>query len=406
MENGLVIKAGWDMTINDMLEIEKNGGWIPRTCHIGNQYPSNLILIMLGAVTPTLYDRTVPKLDIRMNPGYIIKDGKSERIIDRSQDNLLTPFIRYSPSYRNGYPGNNPAHMHFLKLREINPKTITLSKRFQNAREAVNLAIRICLENDICIFNRYVDKSGHIHKYAGRRGDFFLFGHKSKSAIHKSHLPESFWQLNRAIINRVEHGYASTAEGAAFKVEAAYMVDIVEAVLNGKDYAYHSSGPDMVTYMMQKPYQKMMHCFYRALSKSGLKVPDKFEYVIIPTFNWNFMVRNSDRDLVDKLLLSYRNLREVESVKSRLFRDRMNGLDKKSSAKKAIECPKCTRTLAKVNEARESFRIARGEFLAKYEVVSEKRNFFSQYDYDAGSYFPESTLDMTFGEMRDIWRMK
>lgn len=70
-----------DISIAQLIEIDKNGGRVLKTPHIGNIYPNNLALISLGIPT-LLYDRTIGIKDKSFHPHKIVYNGIAEEIAD------------------------------------------------------------------------------------------------------------------------------------------------------------------------------------------------------------------------------------------------------------------------------------------------------------------------------------
>ncbi len=61
------------------MEIDKSGGRVLKTPHIGNIYPNNLALIALGIPT-LLYDRTIGSKDKSFQPHKLIYNGVAKQI--------------------------------------------------------------------------------------------------------------------------------------------------------------------------------------------------------------------------------------------------------------------------------------------------------------------------------------
>ena len=66
-----------DISIADLLVINKRGGVVLKTPHVGNIYPNNLAIASLG-IPMLFYDRTLGNKDFNFHPNKIIVGGKSE----------------------------------------------------------------------------------------------------------------------------------------------------------------------------------------------------------------------------------------------------------------------------------------------------------------------------------------
>jgi len=75
-----------DISIADLVDINKRGGVVLKTPHVGNIYPNNLAMAFLG-IPMLFYDRTLGKKDFNFHPHKLIVDGKSEILAD---PNILT----------------------------------------------------------------------------------------------------------------------------------------------------------------------------------------------------------------------------------------------------------------------------------------------------------------------------
>jgi hypothetical protein len=390
--------ASWDMSLEDMIRLQQNGEFIPRTGHVGNATPFNLVQAsVLGASTSVLYDRTIPARDFRANPGCVIKDGKAQAIVDYEDTRVLTPYAKFGREYQplDGFEGKNPAHLHVTAMKRLNPRTIIFSEWIDRNRTAVELMIAHCLKERIILFNRYVDEYGAIYYFKSIRGTDHIFGSETGTiAIPEADLAHLFWRLNKGIKKRVLEGKDIAVDGVIFANWGSLMIDLLRAALDGKDAIYHSAGPDMIKYCFTKPYFKPVEEVFEPIARRE-GILRKLEYHIIPTYVWDFMVAEEYRGLVEEMVEKYHVMEQCNKHREHVFREATG------EGRRTKGYPPCDNALLECIRAKEAFMEARKPFIDECMTHSERCTFFSQYDaLTKPYYYPEALIPVSFKEIR------
>lgn len=138
-----------DISIAQLIEIDKNGGRVLKTPHIGNIYPNNLALISLGIPT-LLYDRTIGIKDKCFHPHKIVYNGIAEQIADPDIFSTHSR-VKYQPKnfvLRENFVGRKISDLHLDILRQALPRGNFFTYT-QYLKDNKKIASRICKKRKI-----------------------------------------------------------------------------------------------------------------------------------------------------------------------------------------------------------------------------------------------------------------
>ena len=156
-----------DISIAELMEINKNGGRVLKTPHIGNIYPNNLALISLGIPT-LLYDRTIGIKDKSFYPHKIVYNGIAEQIADPT---ILSTHSRVKRQpknfiFRENLVGRKITDLHLAILKQALPRGnfFTYTQYLEDNKEIASEIVKVIAKKFPQIWYRFVNEEGSIEK--------------------------------------------------------------------------------------------------------------------------------------------------------------------------------------------------------------------------------------------------
>ncbi|OIQ01544.1 MAG: hypothetical protein AUK58_04570 [Candidatus Moranbacteria bacterium CG2_30_41_165] len=307
-----------DISIADLVDINKRGGVVLKTPHVGNIYPNNLAMAFLG-IPMLFYDRTLGKKDFNFHPHKLIVDGKSEILAD---PNILTSHSVITHISK-GFPyphavGTKLVDFHMSVLKRSLPQAhcFTYTEYVQKNKHEVLQILEAVTNLHPNLWTRIVYKTGITTKATARKwGDIVKLGIYGVTNL------ESGW----IIPNPVSILFHGTIDTSKTNVNDAYLL----------------SGPDMYRYI--NGYQEELNEIYDYLKRVlDWNLPEVMNCHIIPVVYMRFIVENYNKDALDELVVAYLKFISKEDLVRVVAKERLDNNDfkklisEKSEAKQKI----------------------------------------------------------------------
>lgn len=234
-----------DVSIAGLLCGARERRWaLHRSSHLGNQYPSNLLLLEAG-VPAVLFDRNVAGKDRNYRPESLVVGGRDHRIAQHDAGPFgertwrIAPFLEWNGNRdvaEQFVAAPSPAALHFRSLRLLYPDRVELESEFllrhRALLEPVFAAVARWLPRE---FDRQVDAHGRV---------------TPRSACWPSPLPASVFETCRVILDRLEGKEVPRLPLLLHSNPLAmYVMAYAAARSAGVDTLVDCSGPDMVQYV-------------------------------------------------------------------------------------------------------------------------------------------------------------
>lgn len=339
------------ISLAELVKINKNGGIVLKTPHVGNIYPNNLAIALLG-ITMLFYDRTLGRKDINFHPHKIIKNGRAEIIAD---PNVLITHAKINLLGQKKEGTNNTSliNFHMTSFKKALPDTFcfTYTEYLQNNKDKITQVLEVVTRYYPDLWTRIVDNDGKTHKInANNWGDIERLGVYGLDNI------ESGWIIPN-MINIVFHG-------------------AIDAAVAGWDSFYLLSGPDMYKYIKQ--YTKNLDDVYKKLKNElDWKLPDVINCQIIPVADMRFVVEDRFRKNLDELMILYFQYNQIEKNIENIIK----GNDKSNETKEMIkeknkiksEMLSCISSNIKVFEQTVFYDIKKENSFTQYDLLDKKK---------------------------------
>ncbi|MCG2694923.1 hypothetical protein L6261_02455 [Candidatus Parcubacteria bacterium] len=279
-----------DISLAELIKINKEGGRVLKTPHIGNIYPNNLAIISLGIPT-LLYDRNVGSKDKNFHPHKIIFEGKSELISD---SNILSThskikYISKNFEIERDIVGTNLVNFHLESLNKVLPagNCFTYSDYLRENKDSIYRVIKEVTKTFPEIWSRFVDKDGVVTNKKTNKSNIFDDG------VYGVNNKEKGWLIPNPV-NILLHGVIDTIN---LKTSEIYLL----------------SGPDMCSYI--KNYEDVLNSMFDHLKKTlELELPDSVNCHIIPVANMRFVATKGYIKSLEKLIVMYKEYEKADET--------------------------------------------------------------------------------------------
>lgn len=296
-----------DISIAQLIEIDKNGGRVLKTPHIGNIYPNNLALISLGIPT-LLYDRTIGAKDKSFHPHKIVYNGIAEQV---ANPDILSTHSKLEFQPKNFIPkkdffGKKIVDLHLDILRQALPQGnfFTYTQYLEDDKNLVSKIIKVIVKNFPQIWYRFVNEDGTIEKIENLTSEQIL----TKGIFGIDDDSKGFIIPNP--VNILLHG---TIDVMKFQTRDIYLL----------------SGPDM--YMYMKDYETILDNMYSCIKNTlDLDLPNNINCHIIPAMKMRFIVTEDDREILNELVKLYEDYVAANTATQDLFKGSKERSDIKS----------------------------------------------------------------------------
>lgn len=289
------VMARDDVSLQQLVEIDRHGGSVKKTPHPGNIYPNNLAVAQLG-IQMLFYDRTIGERDQNFHPQCLIVDGKSEVIADKS---LLTTHARVTqrPSrFGRRFPlGARVIDCHLRALRDALPdaRCLVYTDYLRAHREIILPVLELITPVLAAVVEEYPAESRNAwRRWVARDGRIQTSDRK----------PAPTWNQ---IQGEGVYGLTSDQAGWLIPNVVGILCDgVVEALTYGASEIWHLSGPDMITYIFQ--LEPLLCRLYDHLwPLLGRPLPEVLTFNVVPVASMRFAVRGDRRSALDELLSAY-----------------------------------------------------------------------------------------------------
>lgn len=166
--SAIVILPLFDTSI---AELQQEGREIPRSNHLGNDYPSNQAFVnCLERASFNLYDRTT-LVDQNYFPGSLFRGGNRYEIADVAP--VMSPFLQPNDEFFKQlahlpaelHRARTPVQLHYLSQKMLHPNSTTYSEWILKNAEKIRLTANIAASSShYDIFDREIDETGTIRK--------------------------------------------------------------------------------------------------------------------------------------------------------------------------------------------------------------------------------------------------
>src|SRR3989344_1264484 len=301
-------------------DVQREAGFVMRSNHIGNDYPSNQAFVnSVENAEFVLYDRTT-NVDTNYYPWLLKRSYESAQIAE-TLTNQLSPFFKadkkfpdllaFLPTELQG--AKTPAHLHYLSQKMLHPETLTFSEWLLKHEEIVTDIVNV-LARSHQIFNRQVDAEGRAIK---------------KYGVNPINPGEKVIDVAKCLRDAVVFGDQKPLEGSFIHRNEinVYLCMAIEAAkpenqreINGETWGYvlHGSGPDMIRYI--KNAMDELVSMHESVIESGIKIPKKIYFGIIPTADLKIALPQIHQleidELVDSIKLLHQTKREKHEASS------------------------------------------------------------------------------------------
>jgi len=338
-----------DINLKALAQINRGGGSVVKTPHVGNWYPNNLAVAQAG-IHMLAYDRNIGHKDSNFHPHKLIKDGSTERI---------------------GCPNKMCTH---LKVK--NKPEDEMAQRFfaDNVAKGHIKAIRAALpEAEIETFTDYLQRHRQevltvIRKVTPHYNNLWERKVLATGEVFRSHSP-SLNELQQEGI----YGLTDDQEGWIIPLEICVLLcGVLEAVDYGVCKLFHLSGPDMKNYVGSTMREQLNNMYELTLDELS-RLPQKLEFNIVPVSHMRLAVPTSRQEKLDGLVESYLQLQQAEES----FGSRIQSADpsERSEVIREVEREreeKQDQLRAAVKQCPEVFyNVERGRYFSQYDILEE-----------------------------------
>lgn len=271
-----------DISLAKLIDIDKKGGLVLKTPHVGNIYPNNLAIAILK-IPILFYDRTLGRKDFNFHPHKIIYNGISEIISDPNiltSHSVITKVFNDSP-----YPmihETNLVDFHMGALKQALPQTIcvTYSEYLKKNKNRILKILEIATNLRPDLWTRTVNRIGVTSKSSTKNWSEII-----EYGIYGVTNLEEGW----IIPNPISILFHGTIDLQRTKVDDTYLL----------------SGPDMYRYI--SGYSEELSQIYDHLRKALVDwyLPEILNCHIIPVINMRFIVENTCKEALDELINTY-----------------------------------------------------------------------------------------------------
>ncbi len=365
------IKFYQQFSLGQLTQFRREGLSVARSAHVGNQYPSNILLALSGAANFYLYDRTVGEKDVIYRPHQIVVGGEATTV---APAHVLATHKRVHVDRtwcEYGFvAGSCVASLHTSAFRSVlngtDNQVLNYSEYLKSNRELILKIIDSIFEGGCFLgeWKRFVDKSGVVHE-----------------------LCASTWQDIRKKILSI----TSFDEGWIFpNILNIIVMSTVEAVRSGKDTVFHIAGTGM-NYVRQ--YEEELNSMYAKIS-GKFNLPEKLTFVLLHNGENRFIIPSSQRDDLENLLTCYGELKDFQARKGDFF----SGLGRKPSKEEIAQWR---------GEEKQVFSALRGALKTVpglFYKTGLGANHFTQYDLlrNGGAYVHPWASEKTLAEIDAI----
>ncbi|MFA6974074.1 MAG: hypothetical protein WC238_05050 [Parcubacteria group bacterium] len=389
MKKGFLVEDGSAFSINDLVELKRQGRFVARTGHLGNHYLSNLLLFSCG-IPCAIFDRNLLLKDQNFWPSKIIHGGKKS-VLAR-EDNVLVPFGHFAEGL-NGpaeFAANkkNPAQVHYESMQSVFGKdsVYTESQFLHQEAAMVSELVEVMCRIDPELFARAV-----------------AFDGKTRICFSQKNVAQGVLAASEAMSLLVEGRDADFLGGIIPRVEAAIMLNSILGQRKSLgDAVYELSGPDMVKYALRESFREKVKHIYSRMCAELNYLPETLVLKVVPSFSFRLGSLESEKEEMDHIFRSLKEFFALSSEKKVALKEaNQPSLTKLSQVERNLQ----NRQISGVfNERLRS--IAQQFFFSeigkRIDFTLEGGNFFSQYDLiESGEkmYVPEEIKAMSMEEM-------
>ena len=247
------------ISLNDLVQLRRDGYSVLKSPHVGNQHPSNLVCAALG-IPLEMVSFTQGSRDVNFHPHMRIKDGRAASLYE---PNCWTPFAALPC-------GTSAVDAHQASVKRVFPAVdiCTDIERMHTERE---LAEKVLVSTNATIkqlWYRKVDACGVVQSV------------------------QNVERLSDADIESSVFQFTNGGEGWIIPNRVHILFDLAyQALSSGKDTIYHLSGPQMVGYIGR--IKNSLDMGYAAMRTCIPELPETLTVRIVPVSMCRFVTTQS-----------------------------------------------------------------------------------------------------------------
>jgi len=385
-----------DLSIKSLKELIKEGRTITITPHIGNRSRSDVLAAQIG-ITLNVVETNKSQKDILDKPGYIAYDGEFTPVLQKGQNNKLSPYLKVDPKKIpdeiRGRFAENIASIHYRStqaLQDFSADKLFLASDFTLFRYTEIFAyLDFLLKNNFPIFGN--DRSNRMDRVVNEVGETSL---RKINQINPGEVLNGFFELKRNQIDAVLKDEIATKGGPLLANSMNILITFLNELLDQKQSGvfnknseivdlYTVSGPSMFRYAMKESFSNNMQKAYELLRKGFPDLPENIRLNFIPISYFDFLPSTGEpeyQQLIGDLFDIYMTSKKI---------------------RKSI-----SETLDK-NEREElingNIKLNKIMYELRNKILFTERSVLSQYDLIIGGdkiFLPESAEEVTLYEAR------
>ena len=353
-----------DLSLLDLCRLHEQGKHILKTPHVGNFYPNNLVMAMLG-IPILCVDRTIGNMDRNFHPHRVVYDKKALTIAQGHKLTTHTEVTKEHPQFSKYFPlGGNVADGHMRALRDAFP----------------GAPIETQTECLIKYGDRVITFLSTLTRFFPSEWKRFVH---ANGAVENRSMFERGW---KNICTEGIHG-VDLKNGAGWIIpnEWAILWDVVIAGMNGQTEAYELSGPDMVNYV-----GKLAGSLDRAYTvlRTELKawnLPEQMTCCIVPVAGMRLAVAGEQQLALENLVDAYLELERKRKQWSASIQSCSNGDRFLAVGRVVEERSRLNERLCELVIALPDifYRIEDASFLSQYDLLMGKRLYVHPWGLEA-----------------------
>ncbi len=275
-----------DLSLADLVRMHQAGASVLKTPHVGNIYPNNLAIAMLG-LPLVLVDRTIGHKDRNFHPHQLIHERRAEVVAPGDVLTTHAKIVRTPSRFAERFTvGARVMDAHMKALREALPHADLMTETERQRRDPE-------------FFSSLFETLHHGAPHAWER-------YVREDGVVMQRKPTDGW---KQICDEGIHGLVPDhANGWITPNIWALIADAVSQWrLRGTSQLFELSGPDMVIYI-GKHQEELHQCYHAVRQHLFPALPETMTCVIVPVAEMRLIVPVEQRAALEALVDAYLSL--------------------------------------------------------------------------------------------------
>src|SRR3989344_2307859 len=317
----LSITACEDVTVRDLLRLNKAGHCVQRSSHAGNWSLYKLLLSELG-LPDCIWDVTCIYKDINNQPKHQLIGGEKINLLGTKDPGVPTATVKYlTPYFRTENHGEGTlSHFHVAPLKKLFGSIITTqSEVLLEYKENMQAVFEVVEKYRPELLGRYVFPCGCMVPLYKSESGFRTRCKHNVIEIPQSKLAESAVSTLEELERLVFDPFGYEAKGGVI-----YSLELVVASFYlwaywkfGDKTVYELSGPDMSGYATKPDFIRRIFKVLELLERElPSLVPKRIEAKIVPAIYFRFGYPNTCK-ISEKVMRAHQAVYEIQKLKHR-----------------------------------------------------------------------------------------